>query len=579
MSSPDDTNGNSTTKGREPSPVGLSACEHLLDLLVGDVLTGRGNWMVRIRRDGERGGEQTALLRDVKSLGRALSKSSAIEPLASSRVHVQVHPHESGGFMTPGCDSLYAATCLSIGIHLPHLFRKGGPLFDPNLVGQDGELQPGAVGGGRLQRARKFAIHHARQFVFPPSAALASYDTIYLFFLITKPTSILQREKEQLDRIQSQLACMVHAGYPRRIGGWTPLPLPCSTSGRRQVAARLLWAHRDIAYDLDKLDCWTECGAAGEVTGSQGRGKGPPELRLRTLMDGYELADLDLPGSMRQLIATGARPGELIVFDELPLLIDAMARARYGFEDVRLVASDTRFALSFAAHIDVASRRSLALRYRNALRGVGTAYPTRLPYGIASITVHADEDDPTIQRYLVEGGTKKAPFQIEVSHDVLISARRFHRALSNHLRSFPYRVPQEIWEHIVLRRGLQDPRIRLRQPLGTADEAVPLVERIERFAQDAKPLEPWLWESGDPIPWPVLRDGQVVFRLAVLRDWLSREIKGPPPRRFEVATAVRAAGGAPFGAMRFGKRVIRVWTLPYPGRTRAQARGCGRAPA
>lgn len=425
-----------------------------------------------------------------------------------------------------------------------------------------------------MQRARKFAVQHVKRFVFRPSVALASYDTIYLFFLISKPMALLSIDKERVDRIQHHLAVLLHGGYPRKVGSWVPLPLRRIVDAKPRVSSRLLWAEPQLVYDLDRLDDLTTPSHVSDQLKARRRTPSPPDVRLRTLMDEYELADLDdLPTPLRQLIAAGHRPSmQLSLHDDIPLLVAAMAQAGFGFEDVRLVLSDQRFPLSLTAHIDSGRRRGLALRYINALRSRGSAYPPRLPYGITGIVALKDVTRQTTDRYLVRGGTESRPFDMEISHDVLISARRFHRALASHLRSFPYRVPQEVWEEVVLRRGLRDPRIIVaRQDSGPPD-VVSLVERVEAFASEAKPLEPWLWESGDPVPWPVLRDGQVVFRLAVLQERLATGIRGSPPRRGEVAAAVRAAGGAPYGAMRFGGRVIRVWTLPYVGRTSGPAR-------
>ncbi len=482
--------------------------------------------------------------------------------------------------MTPGCDSLYAATCLSIGVHLPYLLSKGAPLFDPQLVGVDGKPLSGALSPGHMQRARRFGVEHARHLVFAPSAALASYDTVYLFFLLREPTSLLERERMLVEQVQRQLAAVVHAGYAPKIGGWIPLPLEWSKDGGPRVPARLLWARRTI-HDIDKLDRWTrsalECASVARTPQSRSK-RAPPEMRLRTLLDDYELADLELPPAIRQLIAAGSSSNEIIVLDELPRLVDAMTSAGYGFEDVRLVVSDSRFPLSLSTRIDTSHCRGLALRFRNALRSVNHAYPVRLPYGISSILLLSGGDQET-DRYVVRGGTRKTAFKIEVSHDTLISARRFHRALASHIRGFPYRVPQEVWEEVVLRRGLQDPRIRLRHRADARRKDVSLVERIEAFAARAKPLAPWHAESGDSIPWPILRDGQVVFRLAILQERLTLDLEGPAPRRGQVTAAVRAAGGAPHGAMRFGSRVIRVWTLPAAGRSDRSTPRHGQPPA
>ncbi len=572
------------TSEKDPS-AGLSASARLLDALAGGVLTGRSDWLLRIRCRGPHRSERIRYVKDARHLRAVLDDVAGDETAHAGRVEAQIHPHAPGAFMTPGCDSLYAATCLSVGIHLPHLLARGGPLFDPALVDKSGRLLPGALGAGGMQRARRFAAEHTRQFVFPPSAALASYDTLYLFFLLDAPVSLLERERVLIERVQGQLACLIHGGYARRIGSWIPLPLRTSRSGKPSVAARLLWARKDRIWTLEKLDAWTRIEEPrGDVSAEGGcrrkRGGGAaPEMRLRTLMDDYELADLELPPAMKQLDAAGGCSGEVMVLDEVPLLVEAMASAGYGYEDVRLVVADSRFPLSFAACLDASLNQGLALRFRNALRAARGAYTPRLPYGITSITLLADGDDRTIDHYVVVGGTKAMPFRVDVSHDVLISARRFHRALASHLKAFPYRVPQEVWEQIVLRRGLRDPRVRLLRPPRPDGEELPLLERIRTFAAEAKPLDSWLWESGDPIPWPVLRDGQVVFRLAVLRDRLAREIHGPAPRRGEVTAAVRAAGGAPYGAMRFGKRVIRVWSLPYPGRSPAPALRRARPPA
>lgn len=564
---------------------GMSASTRLLDALVGSALTGRGEWRLRLRCHGPHSTEQTRFLKDVRDLSVVLPEMSGEESKGAVRVEAQIHPHAPGAFRTPGCDSFHAATCLSVGVHLPRLFSRGEPLFDPALLGADGHVLPGALGAGGMQRARRFAVDHARHLVFTPSAALASYDTLYLFFLLKQPRSMLERDKDLIERVQGQLAQLVHGAYPRKIGSWIPLPMLQSTGGKRIASSRLLWARGDVVHSLERLDAWTravgpdrEVSAIAGSSGKQAPG-GAPEMRLRTLMDDYELADLDLPPALRQLVAAGSCSGQIMVLDELPLLVEAMACARYGFEDVRLVVADSRFPLSFSARIGPAHKQGLALRFRNALRAASTAHPVRLPYGITRIRLLSDGDDRTADRYVVEGGTKRAPFQLEVSHDVFISARRFHRALASHLRSFPYRVLQEVWEQVVLRRGLRDPRVRLRPRARPEKAEVPLAERIARFASEAKPLEFGFWESGDPIPWPVLRDGQVVFRLAALREQLAREINGPVPRRGEVTAAVRAAGGAPFGAMRFGKQVIRVWTLPYPGRSQAPAPGRGGAPA
>ncbi len=571
----------------EQQSAGLSASADLLGVLVGHVLTSGSNWSLRIRRAGSDGNGRTSLLRHVGKLRGVLYELADSGSGLSSGVDAQIHPHESGAFKTPGCDSLYAATVLSVGIHLPHLFAEGGPLFDPALLAADGKLVPGALGGGRMQLARRFAVEHARQFVFRPSAALASYDTVYLFFLISEPVALSAKDKERIDRVQCQLARLVHGGYARKIGNWIPLPLPYSKGGKSFVTSRLLWARKDLVYELKKLDDWTRTEEPALAvqpraqSGRQGRRRRAPEMRLRTLMDDYELVDLDLPDTIRQLIAAGHCPGRSLMLDELPLLVDAMARAGYGFEDVRIVVADTRFPLSYSAHIDGSKRQGLALRFSQTIRARNEAYGARLPYGITGIVLLADGDGRTVDRYVVTGGTKGSPFRIEVSHDVLISAKRFHRALSSHLKGFPYQVPQEVWEEIVLSRGLRDPRIVLGRSRTPKKNEAPLVERIGRFTAEAKPLEPCHWESGDSIPWPVLRDGQVVFRLAAVSDYLAREIEGPAPSRGEVAAAVRAAGGAPYGAMRFGGRVIRVWTLPYAGRPRgpAPAPGRGRAPA
>jgi len=523
----------SSTTPTEQKSAGLSASARLLEVLVGHVLTGRGAWSLRIQRTASDHNQWMPDLQDVKEVRGALTKLADADSGLPSAFDVQIHPHEPGAFRTPGCDSLYAATCLAIGIHLPHLFHKGGPLFDPALLAADGKLLPGALGGGRMKRARRFAIEHARQFVFRPSAALASYDTVYLFFLISQPVPLLSTEKEQIDRVQNQLARVVHGGYAPKIGNWIPLPIPYSRGGKPLLTSKLLWARKDIVYDLKKLDHWTRTEERAQAarprtqSGRHGPRQRAPEFRLRTLMDGYELADLDLPDAMRQLIAAGHCSGRSLVLDELPLLVDVMARARYGFEDVKLVVSDVRFPLSFSAHVDGSRRQGLALRFSHSLRGRNEACALKLPYGIIGIVLLTDGDGQTVDRYVVTGGTKSAPFRIEVSHDVLISAKRFHRALSNHVKGFPYRVPQEVWEEIVLRRGLRDPRIVLRRSRSPGKNEAPLVERIGRFAAEAKPLEPWLWESGDPIPWPILRDGQVVFRLADLSGWLAREVEGP----------------------------------------------------
>lgn len=556
----------------DPKLVGVSASTRLLDTAVGAAL--RQGWFVRIAQR-RRHDVRTQIVQSMREVSAALSDRQ-IEAGGSS-VYAQVHPHETGAFVTPGCDSLYAVTCLSVAVRVPWLFRRGEPLFEPELVNANGEVEGGALGAGRMQRARRFAVDHAKRLVFRPSAALASYDSVFLFFLISKPIALLSSDKERVDRVQAQLARLVHGGYPRKIGSWVPLPLECQRNGRRFVRSRLLWARRDIVYDLDRLDHWAHEREHARGERRRGARRQPaPELRLRTLMDDYELRDLDLPPAMRQLIAAGSSSSRTIVLDELPLLVDAMARAGYGFEDLRVVLSDTRFPLAYSARIEDSHRRGLGLRFSRAVRDAVSAYPPRLPYGISSIVRDRDEGDLTVDRYVVRGGTKGAPFTIEVSHDILISARRFHRALATHLKTFPYRVPQEVWEEIVLRRGLCDPRIVLGRRRRTEADPVPLAERIGAFASEAKPLEPWLWESGESIPWPVLRDGQVVFRLAVLRERLAAEIEGPAPGRSEVTAAVRAAGGAPFGAMRFGERVIRVWTLPYPGRQQA-AHGGGRA--
>ena len=546
--------------------VGPTACARLLGTLVGHVLSpDKGNWFLRLRRTDPGGVHRSVELRELDGLAHALGQLQA----GAGRVEAQVHLHQPGAFLTPGCDGLYAATCVCAAIHLAHLYRRGAPLHDANLETPGGSprLRP-----GHIDAARNFAVRHAGEFVFRPSVALASYDTVYLFFLVPEPTALLSNDKERLDRVQHRVARLLHGGYAPRVGSWFPLPLRCADS--RKLAARLLWAHPEPVYDLGTLDQFAGACLPHNAPRPTRSKPSPPEVRLRTLMDGYTLADLsDLPAPMRQIIASGHRSAPLSLQDDVPSLVDAMAHAGFGFEDVRLVLSDTRFPLALSVHIDGSLRRGLGLRFINALRWRRAAYRPRLPYGIATIASMHDESGQTSDRYAIIGGTKRQGFRMEISHDVLISARRFHRALANHLKSFPYRVPQEVWEDVVLRRGLRDPRVTIVGAEDAETESRPLVERIEAFASEAMPLEPWSWSPGDPIPWPVVRDGQVVFRLAALSHRLAQEIQGPAPGRSEVAAAVRACGGAPYGAMRFGKRVIRVWTLPYAGRVQPGGRG------
>ncbi len=73
----------------------------------------------------------------------------------------------------------------------------------------------------------------------------------------------------------------------------------------------------------------------------------------------------------------------------------------------------------------------------------------------------------------------------------------------------------------------------------------------------------------DPLSWPLLRDGFVVFPLKHLQAFVAARTRGTPVGRAAVAAAVRAAGGENHGAIRFGTRIVRCWRLPSVNATAA----------
>lgn len=107
---------NRNAESDAPAQVGPAACSRLLSALVGHVLSsGHGNWFVRLRRAGADATQAAKDVRSVDQLRLALSHLRGSSERGCS-VDAQVHLHEPGAFMTPGCDSLYAATSLCVGI-------------------------------------------------------------------------------------------------------------------------------------------------------------------------------------------------------------------------------------------------------------------------------------------------------------------------------------------------------------------------------------------------------------------------------------------------------------------------------
>ncbi len=75
----------STSPTKQPS-TGLSACASLIDVLFGHVLTGSGNWSLRIRRTGPHGNGRVAFLQDTQALGGVLTELANADSGSSTGV-------------------------------------------------------------------------------------------------------------------------------------------------------------------------------------------------------------------------------------------------------------------------------------------------------------------------------------------------------------------------------------------------------------------------------------------------------------------------------------------------------------
>ena len=154
------------------------------------------------------------------------------------------------------------------------------------------------------------------------------------------------------------------------------------------------------------------------------------------------------------------------------------------------------------------------------------------------------------------------PFSFDLSFDALLSVRRFERALARQIGCPPEPVSPTIWK-MVIRIALRDPRITRRRRSGEGRTPLTLERLIVEYAQRARPWTPSpAGEEPEDIAWPVLRDEAVLFRLAHLRAYLERVVKGEPASLREVTEAVRNLGGVSRGCVRFGKSFVRCWTLP-----------------
>ena len=150
-----------------------------------------------------------------------------------------------------------------------------------------------------------------------------------------------------------------------------------------------------------------------------------------------------------------------------------------------------------------------------------------------------------------------------------MSARRFRAALSGRLGRPVYAVPPKTWE-ASLAAAFEDGTVfagRAGPEVGEAP-APSIEDRVLEFAAGARPEFPGD-DEGEKDPWPVLRDGLVLFPLRVLLGWLARRIEGPAPALGEITRAVRNSAGGPYGVVRLCSRRVRVWSLPWRGGTPA----------
>lgn len=543
---------------------GVPAALAIVDALAGPLLAQPGNrWMLGVDRTGIPDPRWPgSAARTTAVAGRGAMEALLVELAASLHdggpapaLHATVTHDEPGdpdGRRT-------AVLGLQLEVDVVALFREAGPLYEVDLVGPTGEPGRGQFTVGRLSRARRFLDEHLARSPFRPTIVLEGGRLWRLVYVLERPLLEHPDTHALLDATARQVARAIHGAYP--VSATTPIPLPIGEEQGGSSAWRLR-----VTAPARRVDAEATLARARRIEAVAPEGvpeaasRIPLAARMRTLPDDWDLSDLELPGDLRQMLVTGVHARGRIVLEVVPWLVRAMALRRYGWFDVEAVLGDRRFSLATALRTDHGHRGALKRLFLQALAVAPTSYPARLPHGIRRVLEGPAPHPGDLRRYVVRCGPRRAPVEIEVSYDVLVSASRFRRALGNRLGTVPYAVTSEVWTEAV-QLALRDPRVVGRLAAGAA-AAKPLSELLVEYAATATPWIPGADEGGPPVTWPVLRDGFAVFPLKHLQAFVDARTRGSRVGRAAVAAAVRSAGGENHGPMRFGAKCVRCWRLP-----------------
>lgn len=191
----------------------------------------------------------------------------------------------------------------------------------------------------------------------------------------------------------------------------------------------------------------------------------------------------------------------MVVVEGVLTLVRAMAWRGYGWGDVEALLADPRFPLAGALRADHENRASLKRAFHLALAKRPPAYAPRMPYGIRRILEVPAPNLGDPRRYVVRCGPRRAPIEVEVAYDVLISrlplpsgARRppRDRPVPGHLRGVERGPP----------RGAPrpaDPRTSETRRRGV-EAAHGADLRVRRDGHPVEPDPPGRWEPAPVAP-------------------------------------------------------------------------------